>query len=186
MNQGASDEESQAAVADLIRERDDPDGFHRSYVDRSASVKLRKPSQTELQAVYASMSKFRPEDMLNCGACGYDSCEAMAIAVHNGLNRKENCVYFLGSINREQERRAAALKEVIANFEGTVAKVTDASQSTKELGRVAEAIVDLSRQTHIVALNARIEASPRRRGRSGLLGRERGGTRPGRRHQAGG
>ena len=165
VKQGASDEESQVAVADLIRDRDDPDGFHRSYVDRSASIRFRKPSQTELQAVYASMSKYRPEDMLNCGACGYGSCEAMAVAVHNGLNRKENCVYFLGTINRDQERRAAALKEVIANFEGTVAKVTDASQSTRELGRVAEAIVDLSRQTHIVALNARIEAA--RAGRPG-------------------
>ena len=40
-----------------------------------------------------------------------------------------------------------------------MAKVTDASQSTRELGRVAEAIVDLSWQTHIVALNARIEAA---------------------------
>ena len=159
MNQGASDEEAQAAVVDLIRERDDPAGFHRSYVDRSSSVTLRKPSQAELQAVYASMSKFGPDDMLNCGACGYGSCEAMATAVHNGLNRRENCVFFLGTINRDQERRTAALKEVMANFEGTVAKVTHASQSTKELGRVAEAIVDLSRQTHIVALNARIEAA---------------------------
>ena len=159
VNQGASDEEAQAAVADLIRQRDDPSGFHRSYVDRSSSVTLRKPNQAELQAVHASMNKFGPDDMLNCGACGYGSCEAMAIAVHNGLSRKENCVFFLGTINRDEERRAAALKEVIANFEGTVARVTDASQSTKELGRVAEAIVDLSRQTHIVALNARIEAA---------------------------
>ncbi len=155
----ASDEDCQAAVASLLRERDDPAGFQRSYVDRSASVKLKKPSQSELQAVYQSMSKFGPEDLLNCGACGYGSCEAMAIAVHNGLNRREHCVYFLGTINRDQERRAAALKEVIANFEGTVAKVTDASQSTNELGRVADSIVDLSRQTHIVALNARIEAA---------------------------
>ena len=159
VNQGGSDGEAQAAVAELIRDRDDPAGFHRSYVDRSSSVTLRKPSHSELQAVYASMSKFGPDDILNCGACGYGSCEAMATAVHNGLNRRENCVYFLGTINRDQERRAAALKEVIANFEGTVAKVTNASESTKELGRVAEAIVDLSRQTHIVALNARIEAA---------------------------
>ena len=33
------------------------------------------------------MNKFAEADFLNCGACGYGSCELMATAVFNGLNR---------------------------------------------------------------------------------------------------
>jgi iron only hydrogenase large subunit-like protein len=156
---GASDAESQAAIADVLREQDDPAGYQRSYVNRSASVTLRKPTQTELRAVYARMSKFEPRDFLNCGACGYSSCEAMAVAVFNGLNREENCVFHLGSIQRQQERQAIALKEVVSSFESTMAKVSESAQTTGKLDQVSEAIVRLSQQTHIVALNARIEAA---------------------------
>jgi len=156
---GEGDEAAQAAVEELIRERDDPAGFSRTYVDRSAATKLARPSQMELQAVYAQMNKFKPDDFLNCGACGYGSCEAMAVAVFNGLNRAENCVFYLGTVNRDQERRADALKEVMTNFETTMARISQSAEKARELDRVSEAIVRLSQQTHIVALNARIEAA---------------------------
>jgi Na+-translocating ferredoxin:NAD+ oxidoreductase RNF subunit RnfB len=159
VDMGADDAEAQAAVIQLLRERDDPEGFRRTYTDRSGSVTLRRPSPAELQATYATMSKFGPADILNCGACGYGTCEGMAVAIDNGLNRRENCVFYLGTMNREQERRAAALKAVMTDFESTVAKVSQAAQTTGELERVSEAIVRLSQQTHIVALNARIEAA---------------------------
>ena len=103
---GFDDEAAQAAIADSLRSRDDPEGFRRTYVNRSASATMRKPSHAELQAIYARMSKFDPKDFLNCGACGYGSCEAMAVAVYNGLNHEESCVYYLGTVNRDQERRS--------------------------------------------------------------------------------
>ncbi len=153
------DEAAQAAVEDLLRDRDDPAGFRRTYVDRSATARLRKPSPSDLETIYAKMNKFTQADLLNCGACGYGSCESMAVAVFNGLNRPDNCVFYLGTVNREQERRAAALQEVIRNFETTMAKISQSAEKAGELDRVSEAIVRLSQQTHIVALNARIEAA---------------------------
>ena len=157
--EGQGDETAQAAVEELLRERDDPAGFRRAYVDRSAATKFRKPSQAELQAIYTQMNKFSEADFLNCGACGYGSCELMATAVFNGLNRADNCVFYLGTVNREQERRATALQEVMTNFETTMAKISQSASKASELDRVSEAIVRLSQQTHIVALNARIEAA---------------------------
>lgn len=154
-----TDAEAQAAVVDVLLRHDPGADALRTYTDRSSAVTYRPPSAAEVQAVYARMSKHEAKDLLNCGACGYGSCEAMAGAIHNGLNRVENCVFYLGTVNREQERKAARLKEVVANFEAAVARITKAAESAEELNRVSDAIVRLSQQTHIVALNARIEAA---------------------------
>ncbi len=38
------------------------------------------------------MGKFGPEDLLNCGACGYDTCLEHARAVYAGLAGSEMCL----------------------------------------------------------------------------------------------
>jgi len=38
------------------------------------------------------MGKYSQQDHLNCGACGYDSCEEHAIAIINGLAETEMCL----------------------------------------------------------------------------------------------
>ncbi|MFO8064911.1 MAG: [Fe-Fe] hydrogenase large subunit C-terminal domain-containing protein [Spirochaetia bacterium] len=47
--------------------------YHRDYQDRSANMKtaLREPSESELEEVYRKTHKYKPEDFLNCGSCGY-------------------------------------------------------------------------------------------------------------------
>lgn len=71
-----------------------PDLARRKYRNWSARSKLRYPSHAELDAMYRSMGKFDPSDLFNCRACGYNNCEQMAVAIHNGLNRRGNCHYF--------------------------------------------------------------------------------------------
>ena len=51
-----------------------------------------EPSEEEIQAVLAQTGKFKPEDELNCGACGYPSCRDKAIAVFNGFAEVEMCL----------------------------------------------------------------------------------------------
>jgi signal transduction histidine kinase/iron only hydrogenase large subunit-like protein len=50
------------------------------------------PSSNELTKLLARMGKHAPEDELNCGACGYDTCRQHAIAVHKGLAESEMCL----------------------------------------------------------------------------------------------
>ncbi|MDP8225845.1 MAG: [Fe-Fe] hydrogenase large subunit C-terminal domain-containing protein [Candidatus Lernaella stagnicola] len=50
------------------------------------------PSTDEISKILASMGKFEPEDELNCGACGYDTCRQHAIAIHKGLAESEMCL----------------------------------------------------------------------------------------------
>jgi signal transduction histidine kinase/NAD-dependent dihydropyrimidine dehydrogenase PreA subunit len=49
-------------------------------------------SQEELEEILHRMGKFKPEDMLNCGACGYDSCLEHARAAYAGLADSEMCL----------------------------------------------------------------------------------------------
>jgi methyl-accepting chemotaxis protein len=71
--------------------------YNRSYTDRSAIFKkmVISPTREQIEAVFNRMHKVRKEDLLNCGACGYKSCEQMAVAIINGLNKPENCRHFV-------------------------------------------------------------------------------------------
>jgi iron only hydrogenase large subunit-like protein len=74
-----------------------PDLYKRSYVDHSDIFNnfFRKPEQSEIDDIYKKMHKENSKDILNCGSCGYNSCERMAVAILNKLNRPENCRHYM-------------------------------------------------------------------------------------------
>jgi iron only hydrogenase large subunit-like protein len=49
-------------------------------------------TEEEIDAVFEKTGKTRPEDRLNCGACGYPTCRAKAIAVIRGMAEAEMCI----------------------------------------------------------------------------------------------
>ncbi len=51
-----------------------------------------EPSPDLLREIMARMGKLGPEDELNCGACGYDTCAEHAVAIHRGLAESEMCL----------------------------------------------------------------------------------------------
>ncbi len=55
---------------------------------------LKFPDWTEVKQVLKSMGKKDPKDHLNCGACGYETCEEHAIAIVQGLAENEMCLPF--------------------------------------------------------------------------------------------
>jgi len=59
-----------------------------------ADRRLKLPSREEIDKVLISMGKITPKDHLNCGACGYDTCEEHAIAIVEGLAETEMCLPF--------------------------------------------------------------------------------------------
>ncbi|HOJ86865.1 MAG TPA: [Fe-Fe] hydrogenase large subunit C-terminal domain-containing protein [Elusimicrobiales bacterium] len=52
----------------------------------------KQPSKDEIKKVLENMGKFKPEDELNCGACGYPTCSEHAIAIIKGLAENEMCL----------------------------------------------------------------------------------------------
>jgi iron only hydrogenase large subunit-like protein len=91
------------------------DLYHRSYVDRSSVFKkmVKAPGREEIDAAFRVMHKNTEDDILNCGACGYKSCEQMAVAIINRLNKAENCRHYVEiqkSIQVERQTKEALNK----------------------------------------------------------------------------
>jgi len=57
--------------------------------------RLQKPGEEEIRMVLQNMGKKRPEDELNCGSCGYDTCREKAIAIYQGKAEISMCLPFL-------------------------------------------------------------------------------------------
>lgn len=55
----------------------------------------RTPSEEEIQGVLRQMGKFRPEQELNCGSCGYNTCREKAAAILQGKAEVSMCLPFL-------------------------------------------------------------------------------------------
>ncbi|MGE5228486.1 MAG: [Fe-Fe] hydrogenase large subunit C-terminal domain-containing protein [Deltaproteobacteria bacterium] len=65
----------------------------RSYVPDDQ--RLPEPSEEDIREILARTNKFFPEDELNCGACGYPTCRAKAVAVHCGMAEDAMCLPFM-------------------------------------------------------------------------------------------
>lgn len=81
--------------------------YLRTYTDLSGTCKCEVPTESELQAIFQDMDKHTAtEQSINCSCCGYNTCRDMAVAIYNGFNRKENCIYYIKN-QVEQERELA-------------------------------------------------------------------------------
>jgi Na+-translocating ferredoxin:NAD+ oxidoreductase RNF subunit RnfB len=88
------DPQARRRLGKVLRRHWKPGLYARSYVNRSADAALPRPGTKDLERVYGAMLKTKKEDHLDCAACGYNSCEAMATAIFHGLNRAENCHHY--------------------------------------------------------------------------------------------
>ena len=69
--------------------------YLREYTNLSSICKYKIPTEEEAEEIYISMNKKTEESRhIDCTCCGYSKCSEMVMAIHNGFNRKENCIYY--------------------------------------------------------------------------------------------
>ena len=161
-----------------------PGIYERTYHDRSATTAkfIKSPSREKLQEIYASMEKHSTADLYDCGACGYNGCEQMAVAIYNGLNRRENCHHYvlhLAKQNHEKEIREAvngiasavrsgseALRSNLRDLQEirnantlTIEGIKDLNKKINGIWDIVGIISTVADQTKIIAFNAELEAS---------------------------
>ncbi len=137
--------------------------FMRKY-DSSKTVQVKEPSKDQLNQVYLSMNKdTQKKQVINCSACGYETCKDMARAVFNGVNAKENCIHYikelaelerqnLERVNEQQklesenkENRIGAIKGQFTTLSNAVAELNDANEaSANEASDLAGKLTDIS------------------------------------------
>ena len=116
--------------------------YLRSYTDRSAECAHGTPTAAQQEAIWNDMKKYTPlERSINCSCCGYDSCELMVDAIHNGFSRKENCIYYIKKEVELRQEESQTLAERLEQESGIVQEQKDAIMRT--IREVNKAFVDL-------------------------------------------
>lgn len=95
-----------AGNKDFKVEQPDSLSIHKTFT--VIEKKLSTPSEYEIQEILRKMGKTRPEDMLNCGSCGYDTCREKAIAIFQGKAEISMCLPYL-------EQKAESFSDCIVN-----------------------------------------------------------------------
>jgi signal transduction histidine kinase/iron only hydrogenase large subunit-like protein len=94
------------------------------------------PVATELADIMARMGKSTPEDELNCGACGYDTCRAHAAAIWKGLAESEMCLPHTIEQLKRAVRELAVSNEQLASAQEALMQ----SEKMASMGQLAAGI----------------------------------------------
>jgi Na+-translocating ferredoxin:NAD+ oxidoreductase RNF subunit RnfB len=89
--------------------------FSRTFESRDMTS-VRPPNE-QIKDILYQMGKYSQQDHLNCGACGYDSCEEHAIAIINGLAETEMCLPYSIEKLHKYIRELNISKEKLANVQ---------------------------------------------------------------------
>jgi nitrogen-specific signal transduction histidine kinase len=98
--------------------------------------RLGLPTPAKIKKVLAMIGRGNPQDHLNCGACGYDSCESHAVAIAQGLAEVDMCLpYTIEKMHRS---------------------ILDLNLSNEKLAKVQQALKHSEKLAHMGQLSAGI------------------------------
>ena len=116
--------------------------YLRKYTDRSAQMTKLKATDRDIETIFKDMGKNTKEKQhIDCSACGYASCKAMAEAIHCGINTKDNCVHYAKDLAMEETSIARELGEQIQKQAED--KLKQAEQTNIILKEIAENFNDM-------------------------------------------
>lgn len=120
------EEEIQAALRDTDLGRDVPE----------RPLPAEETSEEALREILARMGKNAPEDELNCGACGYDTCREHAVAIYEGLAECEMCLPYTIDQLRRTVRELARSNQQLADAQEALMQ----SEKLASMGQLAAGI----------------------------------------------
>ncbi|MFO7863368.1 MAG: [Fe-Fe] hydrogenase large subunit C-terminal domain-containing protein [Salinivirgaceae bacterium] len=138
-------DEDRELLLQSIDEHWQPNLYDREYTIKTENyAQLRNPNEAELNQIMLDMHKTQPEHILNCAACGYNDCKTMCKAIYNGLNKKENCHFYL---QKEME-------EIHNNLDKLVKEKThEANRQKEEIVTLADDLLNFMKHMHTIIEN---------------------------------
>ncbi|MRR16504.1 MAG: PAS domain S-box protein [Deltaproteobacteria bacterium] len=101
----------------------------RTYTDKKEPVP--EFSENEIRDVLKRVSKYTPDDELNCGACGYGSCREKAIATLRGMAEVTMCIPYMRS-------RSESLRQVVMDVSPNSIIILDEHLGIQDMSPSAE------------------------------------------------
>ncbi len=145
----------QHAAADERRWQSDMERFRDLDLSRAYGAEDRRVTSggngVAVQEVLARMGKHRPEDELNCGACGYDTCRDHAAAIVRGLAESEMCLPYTIEQLKVTVRELASSNEQLASAQAALLQ----AEKLANMGQLAAGIAhEINNPLGIVLLYA--------------------------------
>ena len=111
-------------------------GIDLSRVFTNLDQRLAEPDKADILNILERMGKSCPEDELNCGACGYESCREHASAISMGLAESEMCLpYTIDQLHGTVDQLASSNSE-LANTQEALMQ----SERLASMGQLAAGI----------------------------------------------
>ncbi len=110
--------------------------FYKNFFDRSPKDPL--PTIEQVNNILRKIGKTKPEDELNCGACGYSSCREKAVAVYQGKAELTMCIPYM-------HEKAQSMANVVLETTPNVIILVDSEMKIVEFSGAAELYFHISR-----------------------------------------
>ena len=101
----------------------------KTFMDRSSKDPM--PTEEEIQAILKETGKSRPEDELNCGACGYPTCREKAIAVFQKKAELAMCIPYL-------HEKSQSFANLVMETSPNIVLIVDKDMKVMEYSAVGE------------------------------------------------
>ncbi len=105
--------------------------------------RLQPPTEGEIREIMQKMGKNKPEDELNCGSCGYNTCREKAIAIYQGKAEISMCLPFL-------KEKAESFSDAIVNNTPNGIVVLNDNLEVQQINSAALKIVNLRSASDIL------------------------------------
>lgn len=126
--------ESYAGTEEAPISLSEKESLHKSFtVIPNNSV---QPTEQEITEILHRMGKTRPEQELNCGSCGYNTCRDKAVAIYKGKADVSMCLPFL------KEKAESFSDNIISNTPNAVI-VLNESLEVQQINKSAMSIMNL-------------------------------------------
>ena len=109
------------------------------FIERKAP----QPSEKEISDALKKMGKLKPEDELNCGSCGYNTCREKAIAIIEGKAEVSMCLPFL-------KERAENFSDNIINNTPNGIVVLNEDYEVQQINRAALKLMNIPRASDVM------------------------------------
>jgi iron only hydrogenase large subunit-like protein len=106
--------------------------LYRNY--RNRKPKDIEVPEAEIQNILAMTGKYSPDDELNCGACGYQSCRDKAIACYKGLADPVMCIPYM-------RQKAESMANLIVSAIPSAIFVVSAEGRILDVNRLAQLLI---------------------------------------------
>jgi iron only hydrogenase large subunit-like protein/Asp-tRNA(Asn)/Glu-tRNA(Gln) amidotransferase C subunit len=136
--------------------------YLRKYENLKDNASFKIPSDKQLKEIYSSMEKYEESDIKNCRSCGYNSCEIMAQAIYNNLNKPENCHFYQTKVIEKEHKEISLQKASTEEITKIVYDMLEENRkqvasNNNQLHEIAKTIEILENSNHQVV--SRMEES---------------------------